>query len=134
MTSLEATGEGQHLMNTGPSSAMRTDAVGTTLRELFDREGTDKGEYAKTYEILLRDIRPDTRNLLEIGIGSMLPGPSSMLGYAGESYRPEASLRAWRAYFSNAHVVGIDIQSDTQVEEERIRTYLCDSTDADSVE
>jgi hypothetical protein len=103
------------------------------LRELFDKEGTDKGNYARVYEILLQDRRLEIRTLLEIGIGSLLPSPSSMSGYVNQSYRPGASLRAWKAYFPNAQVVGIDIQPDTQFEEERIKTYLCDSTDFESV-
>jgi len=104
------------------------------LRALFDQEGTDKGEYAKPYEILLRQNREHIRRVLEIGIGSMLPGPSSMYGYAPKTYRPGASLRAWKAYFPNARIVGIDIQPDTQFEEDRIQTFLCDSTSTAAVE
>jgi hypothetical protein len=44
------------------------------------------------------------------------------------------SLRAWREYFENAIIVGLDIQPDTQfTDEERIITRLCDSTNESQV-
>ena len=103
------------------------------LRELFDREGTDKGEYSKTYEMLLYPQREDVSNFLEIGIGTLLPGKSSMIGHVDENYRPGASLRAWREFFPNSHIFGVDIQSDTQANDLRISTFLCDSTSSESV-
>jgi hypothetical protein len=57
-----------------------------------------------------------------------------MVGWAGVNYRPGGSLRAWRDYFPNSDIHGIDIQKDTQIfDEERIYTHLCDSTDRRSV-
>jgi cephalosporin hydroxylase len=56
-----------------------------------------------------------------------------MIGWGAAHYRPGASLRSWRDYLTNAEIIGIDIQPDTQFFEERIRTYLCDSTDPDAV-
>jgi hypothetical protein len=102
------------------------------LRGLFDKHGTDKGEYAKTYEILLGPIRNDVRDVLEIGIGSMLPGHSSMLGHMPASYRPGASLRAWREFFPSASIVGLDIQADTQFSDDRIVTFLADTASDDA--
>ena len=104
------------------------------LRELFDTEGTDKGVYAGAYEVLLRARRKQIRRVLEIGIGTLRHGaPSSMVGYAAPHYRPGGSLRAWRNFFPNAQIVGVDVQADTRFEEERIQTFICNSTDAADV-
>jgi len=70
-----------------------------TLNELFVECGTDKQEvchsYAKYYEIFFEPIRFDPKvSLLEIGI------------YAGES------LKAWRRYFENGAISGIDLRGD----------------------
>lgn len=84
--------------------------------------------------MLLRDQRESLRSFLEIGIGTLEPGAnSSMLGYAAEHYRPGGSLRAWRDYFPNAQIFGIDVRPDTQFSEDRIRTFQCDSTDSAAV-
>ena len=105
------------------------------LKDLFAAEGSDKGCYCPAYEILLRERRATVRVVLEIGIGTMIPGAhASMKGYATDDYRPGASLRAWRRYFPHADIIGIDVQPDTQISEARIRTFLCDSTSGPSVE
>jgi hypothetical protein len=99
------------------------------LRDLFIEQGTDKGCYAHTYEMLLRDRRHQIRSVLEIGVGTLIEhAHSSMKGYGANHYRPGGSLRAWRAYFPNAEIVGVDVQPDTQFTEDRIKTFLCDST------
>jgi hypothetical protein len=123
-----------------PSAAVGIDAIprrsagaSLILRDLFDTQGTDKGWYSDFYEVLLRDRREELRNLLEIGIGTLAPGENAtMFGYAADCYRPGGSLRAWRDYFPNAEIVGLDCQPDTQFSELRIRTLLCDTTDAAS--
>ena len=107
------------------------------LVQLFQKYGTDKlvNGYAPLYHTLLDSRREQVRSVLEVGIGTMIPGVhSSMVGYAGAGYSPGGSLRAWRDYFRNASVVGMDVQPDTQFSEERIQTVLCDSTDASAVQ
>jgi hypothetical protein len=106
------------------------------LAELFEAEGTDKGPlYAGAYEALFRARRKQIRRVLEIGIGTLNPAAaSSMFGFGASHYRPGASLRAWRDYFPNAEIVGIDVQPDTQFCEERIQTFLCDSRDPGAAE
>jgi hypothetical protein len=52
----------------------------------------------------------------------------------GPDGRPGASLRAWQELFPRAHVFGADIDTTVLFEEDRIRTYPCDQTDADSIE
>jgi len=106
------------------------------LAELFIRYGTDKDKngYSPLYHLLFGRMRRDPLVLLEIGIGTMLlDAHSSMQGYGLSGYAPGGSLRAWRDYFSKAQIVGIDVQPDTQFTDERIETYLCDSTDAKAV-
>ena len=57
-----------------------------------------------------------------------------MVGFAQPGYLPGGSLRAWRDYFPNAIVTGMDVQPDTQFVEERIKTMLCDSRNSQNVE
>jgi hypothetical protein len=81
-------------------------------------------------------MRDHPITLLEIGIGTMIPGvSSSMVGYALEGYKPGGSLRAWRDFFVNGRIIGVDIQPDTQFSDEpRIETYLCSSIEKDKVD
>ena len=108
------------------------------LAELFNRYGSDKDRngYTAAYYMLFSRRRELFHHVLEIGIGTMIPGaPSSMVGYSLEGYRHGGSLRAWRDYFPNAYIYGIDIQSDTQFNDEKgIITHLCDSTKKDNVD
>lgn len=108
------------------------------LAELFNKYGSDKDRngYAQLYHTLFNLKRDQEINMLEIGIGSLIPGvPSSMLGYALEGYKPGGSLRAWRDYFPKGRIIGVDIQSDTQFSDEpRIETYITNSTKALEVE
>lgn len=101
------------------------------LSELFNQYGSDKDRngYTPVYQSLFEGRRRDSIKLLEIGIGTMLPGEaSSMVGYALDGYEPGGSLRAWRDYFPKGEIHGMDVQPDTQFEDDRIKTFLCDST------
>ena len=108
------------------------------LCELFNKYGSDKDRngYAQVYHTLFHHKRHEPITMLEIGIGSLIPGvPSSMLGYALEGYKPGGSLRAWRDYFTNGRIIGADIQPDTQfTDESRIETQLCNSTNITEVQ
>lgn len=107
------------------------------LSALFNAYGTDKDAlgYTAVYHALLSRRRQEPLTILEIGIGTMVPDvKSSMVGFAAPGYRPGGSLRAWRDYFPRALVIGVDVQPDTQFEEDRIQTYLCDSTRSVDVE
>ena len=109
---------------------------GLDIAELFRKYGSDKDNngYSHLYSILFDRIRNDNLNVLEIGIGTMIPGVcSSMKNYMSDDYCPGASLRAWRDYFKNSIIYGMDIQEDTQFIDDRIVTYLCDSTNETSV-
>lgn len=102
------------------------------LSELFMHYGSDKDTngYSQLYAILFDSLKDKPIRLLEIGIGTMIPGVhSSMVGYAAPHYKPGGSLRSWRDYFSQGEIFGFDVQPDTQFsDEERITTRICDST------
>ena len=104
------------------------------LADLFNYYGSDKTSngYSELYECLFHPLRHKQLRFLEIGIGTMIPGMiSSMNGYAPDSYKPGASLRAWRDYFTNSMIYGLDVQPDTQFVEDRIQTIQADSRSAE---
>jgi hypothetical protein len=107
------------------------------LAELFNKHGSDKDRngYSHIYSVMFDHLRYEKLNVLEIGIGTMTANaPSSMKGYMPDTYKPGASLRAWNDYFTNSSIYGVDIQPDTQFEENNIRTRLCSSVDKTSVD
>lgn len=107
------------------------------LGQLFRYYGSDKdiNGYTSVYHTLFDHLKDKPITMLEIGIGTMIPGAhSSMVGYARSDYKPGGSLRAWRDYFVNGNLYGADVQKDTQFsDEQRITTYLCDSTNPEQV-
>src|SRR3990167_10868286 len=107
------------------------------LAELFNFFGSDKDRngYSQIYHTLFHHLKDNPVNLLEIGIGTMIPDvSSSMVGYALDNYAPGGSLRAWSFYFPKGQIVGVDVQPDTQfTDAERVETYLCDSMDTQKV-
>lgn len=107
------------------------------LDKLFQNYGSDKDRngYTPIYHSLFKHLEEKPIDFMEIGIGTMIPGVySSMVGYSLPGYAPGGSLRAWRDFFKNGRVVGVDIQPDTQFEEERIQTFICNSLDSGSVD
>lgn len=107
------------------------------LDELMNKYGSDKTRngYVPMYHSFLKNLRSNPVHLLEVGIGTMIPGaPSSMVGYSLPGYAPGGSLRAWRDYFPQGEIVGVDIQQDTQFVEERIQTFLADSSSKEQLD
>jgi hypothetical protein len=106
------------------------------LADLFNKYGTDKDSsgYSHVYSIMFDRIKHEKLNVLEIGIGTMIPNvQSSMKGYMPDTYVPGASLRAWNDYFTNSAIYGIDVQEDTRINQDRINTFVADSTNTDAV-
>lgn len=102
-----------------------------TLNEIIDWYGSDKNlsGYTPYYVEIFESIREKKIDLLEIGIGTIIPSAqSSMARTSIQNYKPGASLRSWQEYFPNASIYGGDIQFDTQFSEDRIKTFLFDST------
>ena len=102
----------------------------------IEKYGSDKklSGYTEVYDLVFDCIRSKVKNLLEIGIGTLDPScPSSFVGNPSlyPHYRPGGSLRAWRDYFPNSFVEGIDIGKDCLFEEDRIKTFIADSQDTE---
>ncbi len=101
------------------------------LSSLFASHGSDKDRngYSSLYNALFLPLKDAPVTLLEVGIGTMIPGaPSSMKGYMSDDYRPGASLRAWKDFFPKGQIHGMDVAPDCMLSEQRIATHLCDST------
>lgn len=97
------------------------------LRSLFDVHGSDKGSshgYSNLYALLLvgADLNKEFR-ILEIGLGTNRTSVPSNMGPGG---RPGASLRAWRDLEQSIEVVGLDVDRDILIHEERILTHYVD--------
>lgn len=93
-----------------------------TLDEYAIEYGTDKASthhnYTAIYERAFSPIRETTKGLLEIGIGGV-----NYKGVAG------SSLRMWASYFSNAHVVGVDIDPSADKDYgDRVSVVIGDQT------
>lgn len=104
------------------------------LHEIIDHYGSDKNlsGYTPVYNVLFDSIRMVPQRVLEIGIGTLLPDiPSTFIGNPRHypDYKPGGSLRAWRDYFEKSQIYGGDVASDCMFSEERITTFLFDSTD-----
>jgi len=102
------------------------------LETFIAKYNSDKNShgYSKVYESIFKNFKNESINLLEIGIGTMIPGAhSTMVHVYGENgnYKPGASLRAFRDYFPNGSIYGGDVQLDCMFSEERINTFLFSS-------
>jgi len=104
----------------------------TALCELAYKYGSDKGPqinhvYTPYYYNLFKDKRDSVKKVFEVGIADAKRMKSI------PQYQTGASLRMWRDFFPNAEVYGIDIVPSMMFEDERIHTYVCDSTDREGV-
>jgi hypothetical protein len=85
------------------------------LCEACALHGTDKSlhkhAYCEVYEKFFNPLKDKPISLLEIGV---LSGKS---------------LKAWKDYFTQAQIVGLDIENKKQYEEDRIRTIMCSQVD-----
>ena len=115
------------------------------LGGLFDKYGSDKGcflydskykitgsSFNDIYELLFFQHKEKTKLVLECGIGTKNSNITSNMSNCKHSI-PGGSLRAWRDYFHNAHIIGIDIDPSIIFTEKRINTYLCDQTSKQSI-
>jgi hypothetical protein len=108
------------------------------LSLLCDLYGSDKGTlcgrtahtYTSVYEYLFSDIRSEVKLVFECGLGTNNPNLPSNMGVNG---CPGASLRVWRDYFPNAHIIGVDIDKDILFSENRIETGYIDQTSPETI-
>jgi hypothetical protein len=117
------------------------------LAVLFDRYGSDKGSaepdnpvgkpypwqphtYGNIYEMIFKPIRHTVKYVYECGLGTSSPDYAANMGSSG---KPGASLRAWRDFFPQAHILGADIDRSSLFSEERISTAYVDQTSGESI-
>lgn len=110
----------------------------TDLCNLMDNYGSDKGpnfkncgNYSKFYDFIFRSIRKEVKYLFEVGIGTNNPDVPSTMGIDGV---PGASLRSWRDYFTEALIIGADIDDRILFKEDRIDTYYVDQYNNESIQ
>jgi hypothetical protein len=107
----------------------------TELCALAEKYGVDKcpkifHSYTPVYHEILNPIRDNIKTLVEIGIGNV----PLMSPIVGKTYKPGASLRMWRDYLSNAHIIGCDILPEVLFSDEpRISTYYADQSSENSL-
>lgn len=93
----------------------------SSLTQIATHFETDKWgihRYTPHYQHHLEKWRFDEFTLFEIGIG----------GYA-QKREGGASLRMWKAFFPKAHIIGLDIEDKSFVNEDRITSYCGSQTD-----
>lgn len=106
----------------------------TPLCQLMHNYGADKCPqirhgYSPQYYELLQDQRDYATQILEIGIGTV----PVMKRIVGEHYVPGASLKAWRDFFPQAQVWGLDKARTVLFEEDRIKCYYVDQSSEHSL-
>jgi hypothetical protein len=106
----------------------------TDLCLLFEKYGSDKCDqiyhtYSKFYYSIFLPRKDYVKNLLEIGVGNK----SLMIPIIGNQYKEGASLKAWRDFFLNATIYGLDIDKSVLFKEDRIKCYYVDQSKESSL-
>jgi hypothetical protein len=87
------------------------------INEICLKYKTDKSSnfhnYSEKYEQYFSKLKNEKIKILEIGIQN---------GY---------SLKTWCEYFPNAEVYGVDIVNCSHLDNDRIKTFICNQTDLD---
>lgn len=90
------------------------------LEEIAEKNTTDKRpnehNYTQFYEKYFESIRDKNLKILEIGIYRPNINSGRLVG---------ASLKTWYEYFPNAQIYGVDLTDFTDVENDRIKTIIC---------
>jgi len=104
------------------------------LSDIMKRNGSDKSgghhTYTDVYTELFEPIRMNNLQIFELGLGTNNTDVPSNMGPNGV---PGASLRGWREYFPNSLIYGADIDKRILFTEDRIQTFYCDQTSAQSI-
>lgn len=105
----------------------------TPLCEIAYKYKTDKcpqirHSYTPIYWDLFKDKRNDIKKVFEMGIGY-----PEIMPHSGTEYISGASLYMWREFFPNANIYGADIDPRAMVTDDRIKTFLCDETEINSL-
>lgn len=105
----------------------------TPLCELMTKYGSDKGNghtYTRYYYELFKNIKEQTLNIFEVGLGTNNVNIPSNMGKNGQ---PGASLRGWKDFFVNSYIYGADVDKDILFEEPRIKTFYCDQLNPETI-
>lgn len=97
-----------------------------SLQAFMNRHGTDKlwiHHYDEEYARHFNPLRDKQIRILEIGIGGW-----TIPRRGGES------LKVWRDFFEAGHITGIDIEPKQWLNEERVKTVVCDQSDVSQLE
>jgi hypothetical protein len=104
-------------------------AEAEALRNIFDSYGCDKSrnhDYHLVYGAVLKRLG-SVASMLEIGLGTT---NTDVVSNMGAVWTPGNSLRAFRQYLPAAMIYGADIDKRILFQEERIRTFPVDQTEA----
>jgi len=107
----------------------------TELCDLFYKYGSDKcpkifHSYSPLYYELLHEYKHQFTSLLEIGVGNH----ELMTKVSGERYSIGSSLKAWRDFFPNAKIFGLDINTTDFFVDNRIYLYYTDQSKVEALE
>ena len=111
--------------------------INNSLCEIMSKNGSDKGgknnrhNYTKIYTELFKSLINKNINLFEVGLGTNYTDIKSSMG---ENGKPGASLRGWKEFFTKSMIYGADIDKRILFNEDRIRTFYCDQTNAENIE
>jgi hypothetical protein len=97
------------------------------------KHGSDKGSrhnYTTFYNFIFSEIKSESLNIFELGLGTNNISISSNMGPDG---RPGASLRGWKEFFNKSDIFGADVDSNILFQEERISTFYVDQTSEDTI-
>jgi len=103
----------------------------TPLCEIAFKYRTDKcpqifHTYTPFYYELLKD-KKHFKKVLELGIGTVHTMRHT------DNYLPGASLRMWRDFFPEAHIYGVDYEPSVIFQEDRINTFLANTTNEEQM-
>jgi len=106
-----------------------------TLNEIMNFYGTDKRleehNYVSVYEKILENKTSDKIKILEIGI--YRPSPTLNNLPIGSRRVPGASLKTWYDYLPNAEIYGVDLSDFSDVNNDRIKTLICNQESKESL-
>ena len=107
----------------------------TELCDIFYKYKSDKcpkigHSYPSEYYRHLVKYKESFSNVLEIGIGNN----ELMVPLCGQDYVIGASLKAWKEFFPNANIYGVDIVKDVIFFEERISCFYTDQSSQEELD
>jgi hypothetical protein len=88
--------------------------------------------YIPGYIELFEKSKYNIKHMLEIGIGSVENG--QMSGVLNLGYKSGNSLKCWSEYFPNAKIYGIDIYAHSELNTDKITTFVADQSNTTTLQ